>query len=404
MKVLVLNCGSSSLKYQLFDMTDESVLAKGRVERIGIEGSFLVHSATGKEEVERKSDMPNHKVAIKNVLDILTSSDYGVIKSFDEIDAVGHRVVHGGEDFSGSVMIDQAVKDALTRNIDLAPLHNPPNIQGIEAAEANMPGVPMVGVFDTAFHATMPKKVYLYGLPYNLYEKYKIRLYGFHGTSHKYVSERVAQLMGKPYEQLKIITCHLGNGASMTAVKDGKSFDTSMGFTPLEGVMMGTRSGDFDPAVVPFLMNKENLSTNDLNNQLNKKSGNQGVTGLSSDMRDIEDGIKDGNEMAILGMDMYEYRIRKYIGAYAAAMNGVDAIVFTAGVGENSAMIRSMLCQNLGYLGIEIDEELNGNRKIKEKEISTKNSRVRVFVIPTNEELVIARDTYEIVKGKGLAK
>ncbi len=398
MKVLVLNCGSSSLKYQLFDMTDESVLAKGRVERIGIEGSFLVHSATGKEEVELKSDMPDHKVAIKNVLNILTSSEHGVIKSFDEIDAVGHRVVHGGEDFSGSVMIDQAVKDALTRNIDLAPLHNPPNIQGIEASEANMPGVPNVGVFDTAFHATMPKKVYLYGLPYSLYEKYKIRRYGFHGTSHKYVSERVAQLMGKPYDQVKIITCHLGNGASMTAVKDGKSFDTSMGFTPLEGVMMGTRSGDFDPAVVPYVMNKENLSTNDLNNLLNKKSGIQGVTGISSDMRDIEDGIKDGNEMAILGMDMYEYRIRKYIGAYAAAMNGVDAIVFTAGVGENSAILRSMLCQNLGYLGIEIDEELNANRKIKEKEISTKNSKVRVFVIPTNEELVIARDTYQIVK------
>lgn len=396
MLVLVLNCGSSSLKYQLFDMTDQSVMAKGRVERIGIEGSFLIHQGKG-DEIEVKTNMADHTVAIKNVLDMLVSKEYGVITSFDEIEAVGHRVVHGGEDFSGSVLITDEVKDALTRNIELAPLHNPPNLMGIAAVEANIPGVPNVGVFDTAFHATMPKFAYLYGLPYNLYEKYRIRRYGFHGTSHKFVGERCAQLMGQPASQLNIITAHLGNGSSITAIQKGVSVDTSMGFTPLEGVMMGTRTGDFDPAIVSYVMQKENLDFNGFNDLVNKKSGVLGISGVSSDMRDVESASKAGNEYAALSLEMFEYKVRKYIGSYVAAMKGVDAIVFTAGIGENDAKLRSNICRNLAWLGIEIDDELNENRKIKEKELTKAGSKVRVFVIPTNEELGIAKDTFSIV-------
>ncbi|MCE5195753.1 MAG: acetate kinase [Negativicutes bacterium] len=399
MKVLVLNCGSSSLKYQLFDATDESVLAKGRVERIGIDGSFLVHKGSG-DEITVETAMPDHTVAIQNVLNMLTDEKYGVIKSFDEIGAVGHRVVHGGEDFSGSVLITEAVKASLTRNIELAPLHNPPNLMGIEAVEAAMPGVPNIGVFDTAFHSTMPKFSYLYALPYSLYEKYKIRRYGFHGTSHKFVSQRCAVIMGKPIETLKIITAHLGNGCSLTAVDGGKSVDTSMGFTPLEGVMMGTRSGDFDPAIVGYVMQKENMSFDEFSKMVNKDSGMLGITGISSDMRDVETAADAGNERALLGLDMFEYQIRKTIGSFVAVLNGVDALVFTAGIGENDAVMRSKICSHLGWLGVEIDENLNNNRKIKEKEISTANSKIRVFVIPTNEELAIARDTYAIVTGK----
>lgn len=398
MNILVLNCGSSSLKYQLFDMTNESVLAKGRVERIGIEGSFLVHQPSQKDEVEKKVDMPDHTVAIRHVLEALTDSQHGVIASFAEIQAIGHRVVHGGEEFSGSVLITDAVKAALERNIDLAPLHNPPNLMGIAAAESNMPFLPNVGVFDTSFHANMPKHAYLYGLPYELYEKHKIRRYGFHGTSHRFVSERCAHLMGKPLADLKIITAHLGNGCSLAAIMDGISVDTSMGFTPLEGVMMGTRSGDFDPYVVLYLQQKEKLDAEGINNLLNKKSGMLGLSQTSSDMRDIEAQINSGNEMAKVARDVYEYRIRKYIGSYVAAMNGIDALVFTAGVGENDAWMRGAVCMNLSYLGIHIDEELNGNRKIKEKMISTPDSNVQVWVIPTNEELIIARDTYDIVR------
>lgn len=397
MLVLVLNCGSSSLKYQLFDMTDQSVLAKGRVERIGIDGSFLIHEGKG-DEIEIETDMSDHTVAIKNVLDMLVNEEHGVIENFDQIEAVGHRVVHGGEDFSGSVLITDEVKDALTRNIELAPLHNPPNLMGIAAVEANIPGVPNVGVFDTAFHATMPQYAYLYGLPYKLYEKYRIRRYGFHGTSHKFVSERCAVLMDKPAEEIRIITAHLGNGSSIAAVDKGISVDTSMGFTPLEGVMMGTRTGDFDPAIVGYIMQKENLDFNGFNDLVNKQSGVFGISGVSSDMRDVESAASSGNELAALSLQMFEYKVRKYIGSYVAAMKGVDAIVFTAGIGENDVKLRKNILDNLAWLGIEIDDEINANHKIKEKELTKPGSKVRVFVIPTNEELGIANDTYEIVQ------
>jgi len=379
-------------------MVNESVLAKGRVERIGIPGSFLVHEASGKAEVEQKADMPDHTEAIRYVLEALTNPEHGVVASLDQIKAIGHRVVHGGEEFSGSVLITGEVKGALERNSDLAPLHNPPNLMGIAAAEANMPGVPNVGVFDTSFHANMPKTAFLYGLPYELYEKYRIRRYGFHGTSHRYVSERCAELIGKPLAELKVVTAHLGNGCSLAALKDGISVDTSMGFTPLEGVMMGTRSGDFDPSIILYLMQKENLSTTEVNNLLNRQSGMLGISQSSSDMRDIEAKIEAGDELASTAWHVYEYRIRKYIGSYAAALNGLDALVFTAGVGENDAMLRSAICKNLSFLGITLDEELNNNRRIKEKLISLPDSQVQVFVIPTNEELIIARDTYELVK------
>lgn len=397
MKVLVINSGSSSLKYQLYDMTDESVLAKGLVERIGMDSSILNHKPTGKEEVTEVSEILEHNTAIRKVLDMLTDSEHGVIESIGEIQAVGHRVVHGGEAFNGSVLVTGDVKSEIRRLFDLAPLHNPPAVMGITAAEKNMPGVPQVVAFDTAFHQTMEEKVYLYPIPKVLYKKHHVRRYGAHGTSHEYVSKTAAEYLDRPIEDLKIITCHIGNGGSLTAVKDGKSYDTSMGLTPLEGLMMGTRSGDLDPAVVTFVMNKEELSISEVNSMLNKHSGLLAISGSSSDMRDITDGMEAGEPNETLAFEMYEYRLRKYIGSYAAAMNGVDVIVFTAGIGENSAIVREKVCQNLTYLGVEIDKELNKIRSGEPRRISTPNSKVEVLVIPTNEELVIARDTHRIV-------
>ena len=392
MKVLVVNCGSSSLKYQLFNMEDESVLAKGLVERIGIEGSVLNHQPTGKGKVPLTADIKNHTIAIQMVIDALVDKEHGVIASVDEIDAIGHRVVHGAEKFSDSVLITPAVMAALEENVELAPLHNPPNISGINACTAILPKVPQVGVFDTAFHQTMPKHSFLYGLPYEAYEKYGVRRYGFHGTSHKYVSQRAAELMGTHMSNLRIITCHLGNGASIAAVKNGKSIDTSMGFTPLEGLVMGTRCGDIDPAITPYLMKKLNMTPEQIDTYLNKKSGVLGISGVSSDFRDLEEAAGKGNERAQLAIDVFAYTVRKYIGSYAAAMGGVDAIVFTAGLGENSASMRDHICNGLEFLGTRIDPERN-NVRGKEQEISVDGSRVKLYLIPTNEELVIARDT-----------
>ena len=396
MKILVLNCGSSSLKYQLIDMETEQVMAKGLCERIGIEGSRLKHQPTGKSDVIFNDYMEDHSVAVKMVLDALTDKEHGVVASMKEINAVGHRVVHGGEYFASSVIIDDAVKEALQKCCELAPLHNPANLIGIEACEKIMPGVPQVGVFDTAFHQTMPERAYLYAIPYEYYEKYKIRRYGFHGTSHRYVSEEAAKMMDRPYDQTKTITCHLGNGGSICAVRNGKSIDTTMGFTPLEGLVMGTRAGDVDAAVVTFLMEKENLTPQEMDTILNKKSGVLGLSGVSSDFRDIEEASEHGNERAEIALDVFAYKVAKRIGAYAAAMNGVDCIVFTAGLGENSASSRRLICDYLGYLGIHIDSYHNSLRG-KAIEITTPDSRVRVFVIPTNEELVIARDTKELL-------
>ncbi|WP_427338575.1 acetate/propionate family kinase [Caloranaerobacter sp. DY30410] len=396
MKILVINCGSSSLKYQLIDMTNEEVLAKGLAERIGIDGSRVKHRTIGKEEVIIEKPMPNHKVALEIVLNVLTDSEHGAIKSMEEISAVGHRVVHGGEKFSSSVVINDEVLKVLRECSDLAPLHNPPNIMGIEACQELMPNTPMVGVFDTAFHQTMPKFSYIYPLPYELYEKYGIRKYGFHGTSHKYVSNRAAEILGKDINELNIITCHLGNGASLAAIKKGKSIDTSMGFTPLEGLVMGTRCGDIDPAIVTFIMEKENMSTSEVNNLLNKKSGVLGISGVSSDFRDIEEAAAKGNERAQLALDKFTSRVKKYVGAYAAIMGGVDVIVFTAGLGENSPETREAVCEGLEFMGVEIDKEKNKVRG-KETIISTENSKVKVLVVPTNEELMIARETKALV-------
>ncbi len=396
MKVLVVNCGSSSLKYQLFDMTDESVLAKGLVERIGLKGSVLTHRR-GSEKYIIEEEIPNHEKAIALVVQALVDPVQGVLGSMSEISAIGHRVVHAGEDFSGSVLITEAVMEALRRNTELAPLHNPPNIMGIEACQKLMHGVPQAGVFDTAFHQSMPPEAYLYGIPYELYKKYKIRRYGFHGTSHKYVSERAAAMLNRPLEETKIITCHLGNGASIAAVKGGKSIDTSMGFTPLEGVVMGTRSGDLDPYIVFYLMNKENWSADKTNTFLNKSCGVLGLSGVSSDFRDIEEAAGQGNPQAQVALDRFAYTVKKYIGSYAAVLDGVDAIVFTAGLGENSAFMREKICSGLGYLGVEIDPVKNKIRG-EEVDISTAKSKTHVLVIPTNEELMIARDTNEIVK------
>ena len=396
MKILVINCGSSSLKYQFIDMKDESVLAKGLVERIGIDGSVLKHEKTGAEKQTITSDMPNHEVALKLVMDALVNESYGVIKDFKEIDAVGHRVVHGGEDFANSVLIDEKVMKSIEDCIDLAPLHNPPNIIGIKACQKLLPGVKMVAVFDTAFHQTMPDYAYIYAIPYEYYEKYKIRRYGFHGTSHRFVSQRASELMGKKIENCNIITCHLGNGASLAAIKNGKSIDTSMGFTPLEGLIMGTRSGDIDPAVMPFLADKENMSVKEIDNMLNKKSGVLGVSGVSSDFRDIEGEAEKGNDRARLALDMFHTRVKKYIGAYMAELGDVDAIVFTAGLGENSIGSREEICKGLESLGIEIDVDANKVRG-KEQLIYKKDSKIKIYVIPTNEELVIARDTFEMV-------
>lgn len=397
MKVLVINTGSSSLKYQLIDMSNESVLAKGLCDRIGIDNSFIKHTKTGSDAVVIEKDMTNHKAAIKAVLNVLTDSKIGVIKDMAEISAVGHRVVHGGEKFHDSVRIDEKVMKAIRDCIDIAPLHNPPNIIGIEATQAIMPKTPMVAVFDTAFHQTMPKCAYMYALPYETYEKYGVRKYGFHGTSHKYVAQRAAKLLGKPLEELKLITCHLGNGASVSAVKYGKSVDTSMGFTPLDGLVMGTRSGTIDPSLVKFLMEKEKMSIAEITDYLNKKSGVLGVSGVSSDFRDLHAAADDGNERAQLSIDMFCYRVKHYIGAYAAVLNGADAVIFTAGVGENNDITRKAICQDMDYLGIKIDDAKNKLRG-SEVDISAPDATTRVLVIPTNEELAIARETVSLLK------
>ncbi len=396
MKVLVLNCGSSSLKFQLIDSDTEKVLAKGICERIGIDGRLTYTPYNGEKEVTSPA-MPTHTEAIQYVLDALTNEKTGVIHSLDEVAAVGHRVVHGGERFTSSVVIDDEVIKAIEDCNELAPLHNPANLIGINACRKLMPNVPMVAVFDTAFHQTMPPKAYLYGLPYEYYENYKLRRYGFHGTSHSYVSKRTAEILNRPYEDMKIIVCHLGNGASLSAIKNGRCIDTSMGLTPLEGLIMGTRSGDIDPSVVEFIAQKEHLSLPEVMNVLNKKSGVYGMSeGLSSDFRDLWAGKADGNEYAGLALETFCYSVTKYIGSYVAAMNGVDAIVFTAGVGENDFGVREMICENLTYLGITLDKEANLKRG-EEVIISTPDSKVTVMVVPTNEELAIARETVALI-------
>ncbi len=396
MNILVVNCGSSSLKYQLIDSESEKVLAKGLCERIGIDGRLTYQPAGGEKEITEAA-MPTHNEAIQMVLDALVNDKTGVIKSLDEINAVGHRIVHGGEKFTSSVIIDDEVMAAIEECNDLAPLHNPANLIGVRTCQKLMPGVPMVAVFDTAFHQTMPAKAYTYGLPYEYYEKYKVRRYGFHGTSHDFVSHKLAELLGKPYDSVKMIICHLGNGASVSAIKDGKCQDTSMGLTPLEGLVMGTRSGDIDPSIMEFIANKEGLDIAGVMNVLNKKSGVFGVSELSSDFRDLEEGAEAGNEKAQLAMDVFAYRVAKYVGSYVAALNGVDAIAFTAGIGENAPLIRKMVLEYLGYLGIELNEEEN-NKRGDDMVISTPDSKVTVMVIPTNEELAIARQTVALVK------
>lgn len=397
MKILVINAGSSSLKYQLIDMDSKKVMAKGLCERIGIDGSRLNHTPAGGEKVVIESPMPSHADAIRMVIDALVNKEYGVIASMSEIGAVGHRVVHGGERFSGSVVIDEEVKQGVRDCIELAPLHNPANLIGIEACEKVMPGVKQVGVFDTAFHQTMPKEAYLYGIPYEYYEKYKIRRYGFHGTSHNYVSKKAAELLGKDIKELSIITCHLGNGSSIAAVKNGKVIDTTMGLTPLAGVLMGTRSGDIDPAIVTFLMEKENLDTNGINEVLNKKSGVFGVSGVSSDFRDLSKAAEDGNGRARAALDMFYYGVKKYIGSYAAALGGVDAVVFTAGVGENDSAAREGITNGLEFMGIAIDKEKNKVRG-EAADISSDGAKVRTLVIPTDEEMMIAIETERLTK------
>jgi len=397
MKVLVVNAGSSSIKYQVFDMTDESVLAKGLVDRVGIPGTTLEHKPTGKDEVVIKKDLPDHTTGMQLVLEVLANEEYGCIKSMDEIGAVGHRVVHGGEDFAASVIIDDKVKKVIKDCFDIAPLHNPPNLMGIEACQALMPNCPHVAVFDTAFHQTMPPSSYMYALPYDVYEKFKVRRYGFHGTSHFYVTNRAADMLGKPIEQTKVITLHLGNGASMAAVDGGKVIDTSMGFTPLEGLVMGTRSGDIDPAIVFYLMDKLNMDSGEANNYFNKKSGLLGLSTVSNDMRDIVEARASGNEKAKIALDVYVDRIKGYIGNYMAKLNGCDCIVFTAGMGENGIDVREMICADLDFLGIKMDNEKNKVRG-KEVDVSAPDSKIKIFIIPTNEELVIARDTYGLAK------
>lgn len=398
MKILTLNCGSSSIKYQLFDMKrEDKVLARGAVERIGMKGAILSQTRFDGDKVKIVGEIVDHGVAIEYIVAILLSENHGVIKDRAEIDAVGHRVVHGGEAFSGSVRITDEILDVLNDNIELAPLHNPANIKGILACQRMM-DVPMAGVFDTAFHSTLPEHAYIYGLPYVLYKRYGVRRYGFHGSSHYYVSGRCAEQMGKPIEDLKIITCHLGNGSSIAAVDGGKSVDTSMGFTPLEGMLMGTRAGDVDAGAVLHVMGREELSLGEVNTLLNKHSGLMGVSGVSSDMRDIEEEMEKGNKRAKLAFDMLCYRVRKYIGAYAAAMGGVDAVVFTGGIGENGDMVRSAVCKGLEFLGISIDEEVNKVRSKDERLICPADSKVKVWVIPTDEELVIAQETERIVR------
>ena len=396
MNILVINCGSSSLKYQLINSETEGVLAKGLCERIGIDG-MLTYQPEGGEKEKSEIAMPTHTEAINAVLAALTNEKSGVIKSLSEVGAVGHRVVHGGEKFTSSCLINDESMKAIEECNDLAPLHNPANLIGIRACQELMPGVPMVAVFDTAFHQTMPDVAYTYGIPYEYYEKYKVRRYGFHGTSHSYVSKRTAEIVGKPYDQMKVIVCHLGNGASISAVNCGKSVDTSMGLTPLEGLVMGTRSGDLDPAIIDFVGKKEGLSLDEMNEVLNKKSGMLGISGVSSDGRDLEAAAETGNKRAQLALDVFDYRVIKYIGAYAAAMNGVDAIAFTAGIGENNIKMRKDVCSSLTYLGVKLDEEKN-NVRGEERIISADDSKVQVLLVPTNEELAIARETLALVK------
>ena len=396
MNVLVINCGSSSLKFQLINSDSEQVLAKGLCERIGIDGS-LTYQPAGGEKVKSDKAMPTHTEAIQFVIDALTDDKTGVVKDLKEIGAVGHRVVHGGEKFAKSVVITDEVMKAIEECNDLAPLHNPANLIGINACQELMPGTPMVAVFDTAFHQTMPAKAYMYGLPYEYYDKYKVRRYGFHGTSHSFVSKRAAELVGKPYDALKTIVCHLGNGASICAVENGESVDTSMGLTPLEGLVMGTRSGDIDPAILEFIAKKEDLDIAGLMTMLNKKSGVFGLSNnLSSDFRDLTSAAKSGNEIAATTVDVFCYRVAKYVGSYVAAMNGVDVIAFTAGIGENASLVREKVMEYLGYLGVAIDKEANDSHG-EEVKISTPDSKVDVFVIPTNEELAIARETVALV-------
>ena len=396
MKILVINCGSSSLKYQLIDMEDKKVLAKGLAERIGIEGGRVKYEAAGKDEIVIEEMLADHKAALKIVLDSLQHAEYGAVKSLDEIDAVGHRVVHGGEAFAESVIIDEKVMKAINDNVEIAPLHNPPNIIGIEACKEIMGDIPMVAVFDTAFHQTIPALNYIYALPYEYYEKYKVRRYGFHGTSHQYITERAAEMLGKNLDDVNLITCHLGNGSSISAVVGGKCYDTTMGFTPLEGLAMGTRTGDMDPAIVPFIMDKENLSTEEMSNVMNKKSGVLGISGVSSDFRDLEEAAEKGNERAQLALDIFENRVRKFIGAYLTEMDHCDGIIFTAGVGENSISTRERVAGGLASLGIKIDRGKNDMRG-KEAVISADDSSIPVLVIPTNEELKIAMETAKLV-------
>lgn len=397
MNVLVLNCGSSSLKFQLINMENEEVMVVGICDRIGIDGSQIAYKPNGADEkIKIKYEMPNHKEAIKYVIEAIVNEENGVIKSMDEISAVGHRVVHGGEAFSDSTVITEEVVEAIKNCSDLAPLHNPANLIGIEACESLLPGVPQVAVFDTAFHQTMPAKAYLYALPYKYYREHQVRRYGFHGTSHKYVSHRTAEFLGKNVEDMKIVVCHLGNGASVCAVDGGKSVDTSMGLTPLEGLVMGTRSGDLDPAIVQFIAEKEHLTINQVINVLNKESGVKGISEFSSDFRDLEDACNEGHERALLTMDVFQLRVAKYIGAYAAAMNGIDAVVFTAGLGENNADMREQVCDYLGYLGVKVDKEANKCRGI-ERDFSAPDATVKSLVIPTNEELAIAREVKKLV-------
>ena len=397
MKILVLNCGSSSIKYALYNMDDKSVMTSGGAERVGLDGAFVKVKMPDGTKKQIMHDIPEHTEGVKFIFSLLTDPEIGVIKSLDEIDAVGHRMVHGGEKFNKSVVINDEVLKTFKECIDLAPLHNPANLKGVEAVSELMPGLPQVGVFDTAFHQTMPAHSYLYAIPYDLYKQYGVRRYGFHGTSHRYVSQRVCDFLGVKYEDKKIITCHIGNGGSIAAVENGRCVDTSMGLTPLEGLMMGTRSGDIDAGAVTFLQKKLGLDADGMSDLLNKKSGILGVTGISSDMREIEDAIEHGNERAKMGLDMYNYRIRKYIGAYAAAMGGCDIIVFTAGVGENQYSTREAACEGLEYMGVKLDVEKNKTIRGEEAVISTPDSKVTVCVIPTDEELMIATDTMNLL-------
>jgi len=399
MKILVLNCGSSSIKYQFFSLATNSLIAKGIVEKIGMKGSFLKHEKEDGQKVLFEGEILDHKIGIEYILGVLSSAKHGCIKHLEEINAVGHRVVHGGELFTESKLVNEAVIAALEKYTELAPLHNPPNLKGIYGIQSLIPSIPQVAVFDTAFHTSMPKHAYMYAIPYALYKKYGIRRYGFHGTSHRYVSTRACEMLGVPCKGLKIITCHLGNGASVCAIKDGVSVDTSMGFTPLEGLIMGSRSGDVDMGAVSFIMDKEKIGTESASTLFNKHSGLLGISGLSSDMREIREAASNGDERCMLAIKMFDYRVKKYIGSYAAAMGGIDVLIFTGGVGENSDVNRSGICEGLEFLGIDIDEQVNAGLRGQESIISKKEARVKVMVVPTNEELMIAIDTQRIIEG-----